>query len=229
MSETMEIARPWKPVKLDLWVSAIVGLGFPVAAGALLSATGALLPMLAYYGLAWGIVLWRRGSSGYRTAIPKRITPYFYANLATIGLCLACAYLARVTFPGFDLLGVVLTALVWAPLNASSEQLLWIYLYESWDLYPARRRAGYTVAAIALFACFVGAIHALYWAKFLHTVDPSGPFGIAFVACTSISGFLHVAVWKKSGQMLFTFIPHLLLNLLPLLWTGYSIVPYLLK
>ena len=27
--------------------------------------------------------------------------------------------------------------------------------------------------------------------------------------------------------MVYTFIPHFILNLLPLLWTGYSIVPYL--
>ncbi|WP_158301057.1 hypothetical protein [Thermotoga maritima] len=44
---------------------------------------------------------------------------------------------------------------------------------------------------------------------------------------TTISGFIHIVVWRQSGNMVFTFIPHFLLNLGPLFWTGYSIVPYL--
>jgi hypothetical protein len=29
--------------------------------------------------------------------------------------------------------------------------------------------------------------------------------------------------------MVYTFIPHFLLNLVPLFWTGYSILPFLIK
>jgi hypothetical protein len=36
-------------------------------------------------------------------------------------------------------------------------------------------------------------------------------------------------VWRESNQMIFTFIPHYLLNLLPFFWTGYSLLPYLFK
>lgn len=46
---------------------------------------------------------------------------------------------------------------------------------------------------------------------------------------TSLSGFLHLIVWRQSRQMVFTFIPHLILNLVPIFWTNYSIIPYLFR
>jgi hypothetical protein len=60
-------------------------------------------------------------------------------------------------------------------------------------------------------------------------VEPGAVIGIAFVMLTSLSGYLHLVVWRKSRQMFFTFIPHLLLNLVPVFWTHYSILPYLIR
>lgn len=85
------------------------------------------------------------------------------------------------------------------------------------------------VVGLILFSIFVGTIHTMYWAKFLHTVNPKIIFGILFIIGTTISGYLHIIVWRQSYRMTYTFIPHFLLNLIPLFWTGYSIMSYLFK
>lgn len=223
------IIAEWQPQKLDLGMAAGVALLLPIVAGLLYGLTGALLPMLLYYGLAWGLVKWRRGSTGYFNPWPPRITLFFYINVGVILGSLVCAYLARNTFPANNGMGVLLTALIWAPLNAATEQLLWIYIFEAWDLYPAKSRWGVRLIGLILFAAFVGLIHTLYWARFLKTVEPGQLFGVVFVLLTTVSGFLHLVVWRKSNQMILTFIPHFMLNLIPLFWTQYSILPYLIK
>lgn len=222
-------ATTWRPRSLDLGLAALIALLFPVVAGLLYGLTGALLPMLLYYGLAWGLVKWRRGATGYFKPLPSRITGFFYLNVGVIAGSLVCAYLARQVSPSGNALGVWLTALIWAPLNAATEQLLWIYLFEAWDLYPAAPRPAFRVIGLVLFAAFVGSIHTLFWAKFLTTVDPSQGWGVAFILLTTASGFLHLVVWRKSHHMLLTFIPHFLLNLIPLFWTQYSILPFLMR
>lgn len=111
----------WQPKKLDLGLAVIIAILFPIVAGFLYGETGALLPMLLYYGLAWILV------------------------------------------------------------------------------------------------------------KFLTTVDSNQVFGVVFILLTSVSGFLHLVVWRKSNHMILTFIPHFLLNLVPIFWTNYSILPFLIR
>lgn len=218
----------WKPGRFDLALAVLLAFGLPPLAGLLYKATGALLPMLLYYGLAWGVVLWRRGSSGYRNPMPARPPLWFWINVGVIVLSLAAARLAPVVTENPHLTGVLLTALLWAPVNAASEQLLWLYLFDSWDLYPEKTHPAFRAVGLLLFAAFVGLIHTLFWAQFLTTVQPETTWGVLFVLLTTLSGFLHIVVWRQSKQMVFTFIPHLLLNLGPLFWTGYSILPHLL-
>lgn len=225
--ENIIVTSQWQSKKLDLYLAVLIAFFLPIIAGFLYGQTGALLPMLLYYGLAWGIVKWRRKSTGYFNAFPKRITPFFYVNLGVILTSLVCAYLARNQFPSSTTTGILITALIWAPLNAATEQLLWIYLFESWDLYPTKTRPAFRLIGLVLFTVFVGLIHTMFWAKFLETVDSKQLFGIAFVLLTTVSGFLHLVVWRKSNQMILTFIPHFLLNLIPIFWTNYSILPFL--
>ncbi len=222
-------AAQWQPQKLDLGIAALIALLLPLIAGLLYGLTGALLPMLLYYGLAWGIVKWRRRSTGYFNPLPKRITAFFYVNLGVILISLVCAYLSRNQFPASNTTGIFFTALIWAPLNAATEQLLWIYLFESWDLYPAKPLPGFRLVGLALFTAFVGLIHTMFWAKFLETVDPKQVFGLIFILLTTVSGFLHLVVWRKSNHMILTFIPHFLLNLFPIFWTSYAILPFLMR
>jgi hypothetical protein len=209
-----------------------MAFGFPLVAGWLLGISGAFVPMLLYYGAAWGLVIWRRGSTGYSLKGLERPPVSFYVHLGVIALILVFAYASRIRVPEPNVAGVVLTGTVWAVANASSEQLLWLYIFDSWDLFGADRfgRGGrilFRILGIALFSAYVGLIHTMYWARFLHTVDPGTLFGIFFVIGTSVSGYLHIIVWRQSGRMVYTFIPHFILNLAPLIWTGYSIVPYL--
>jgi hypothetical protein len=219
----------WRPEKLDLGLAVLITLLLPMVAGLLYGLTGALLPMLLYYGLAWGLVKWRRGSSGYFNPFPKRITVFFYINLGVILTSLVCAYLARNFSLDSNLTGILLTALIWAPVNAATEQLLWIYLFEAWDLYPEKLHPAFRLIGLALFTAFVGFIHTMFWAKFLNTVDPKQMLGLAFILLTTASGFLHLVVWRKSNHMILTFIPHFLLNLIPIFWTNYSILPFLIR
>ncbi len=219
----------WKPTRLDLLLAVLVTLTLPWLTGWLYKLTGALLPMLLYYGLAWGLVKARRGAIGYRNPMPKRPPIWFYVNLGIIAAGLFFAWLTPVKVTDWQISGVLLTALIWAPLNAASEQILWLYIFDAWDLFSQKPRLGYRLAGLLLFSAFVGMIHTMFWTQFLHTVQPEGLFSVLFVLLTTISGFLHIVVWRQSRQMIFTFIPHLLLNLGPLFWTGYSILPYLLR
>ena len=229
LGENILATAQWQPKKLDLYLAVLIAFLLPLIAGLLYGLTGALLPMLLYYGLAWGVVKWRRKSTGYFNPFPKRITAFFYVNLGVILSSLICAYLARNIFSSGNSTGILITALIWAPLNAATEQLLWIYLFESWDLYPAKPRPAFRLIGLILFAAFVGLIHTMFWAKFLDTVDPKQLFGIAFILLTTVSGFLHLVVWRKSNHMILTFIPHFLLNLIPIFWTNYAILPYLIR
>ncbi|WP_298005845.1 MULTISPECIES: hypothetical protein [Anaerolinea] len=221
--------KTWEPAKLDLALSAGIALAFPFVAGFLYLRTGAFLPMLLYYGLAWGLVKWRRGSIGYLNPFPPKPPIAFYINLGVIALSLVCAWLSPIVNPSIQLPGMLLTALVWAPVNAATEQILWIYLFEAWDLYPKKTAILYRATGLLFFAAFVGMIHTFFWTRFLQTVDPGTIFGTLFVVLTSLSGFLHLVVWRQSRQMVFTFIPHFILNLLPIFWTYYSILPYLFR
>lgn len=219
----------WKPTRLDLILAVLITLPLPLVTGWLYKHTGALLPMLLYYGLAWGLVKIRRGAIGYRNPMPKRPPIWFYINLGVIIAGLFFAWLAPVKVTDWQLSGVLLTALIWAPINAASEQILWLYIFDAWDLYPQKTRRGYRLAGLLLFSAFVGMIHTMFWTQFLQTVQADGLFGVLFILMTTLSGFLHIVVWRQSKQMIFTFIPHLVLNLAPLFWTGYSILPYLLR
>jgi hypothetical protein len=223
----------WKPTTLDLVLSVVLALLFPFMAQFFYVKTGALIPLLLYYGIAWGISKWRRGSTGYFNEITEKYPPSFFINLGVILLCLIFAFLAQIVSSSTTIIGVLLTALVWAPINAASEQLLWIYIFEAWDLYlpwtekNKNKNWTYRIFGLLLFSAFVGMIHTLFWINFLHTVDSAIVFGILFILATTLSGYIHLWVWRESNQMVFTFIPHFLLNLIPLFWTGYSILPYL--
>ena len=222
----------WKPQSLDMVLSMLIAIVFPFIAQLLYFMTGALFPMFLYYGMAWGISKWRRGSTGYFTKFKKKPPIAFYINLGVILIGLMFAYPARIMVTNINIIGVILTGLFWAPINASSEQILWIYIFEAWDLYPLRKKENkkylvYRIIGLTLFTSFVGLIHVMFWVNFLNVVDSKMIFGIIFVFLTILSGFLHLVVWRKSNQMIYTFIPHLLLNLIPLFWTGFSIIPYL--
>ncbi|TFF97678.1 MAG: hypothetical protein EU547_03640 [Promethearchaeota archaeon] len=224
------------PNKIDLFLSAILAIIFPFLAGLVFQFVGALLPMVLYYGLAWGIVKWRRGSTGYFNQFKNKIPISFVLNIIIILSSIIFAFFGRLTH-SFNYLEMLLTAFIWAPINAASEQLLWIYIFESWDFYftnndkndedTKNKKILFRIIGLILFTLFVGTIHTFFWTLFLHVVDPTTIFGIIFVLLTTISGFLHIIVWRQSNQMVLTFIPHFILNFIPIFFTGYSIIIFL--
>lgn len=227
------MVEEWKPQSLDLVLSILIAIGFPFIAQGLYSMTGALFPMLIYYGMAWGISKWRRGSTGYFRKFKEKPPIVFFVNLGVIIVSLVFAYSARIVVTNINVIGVVLTATIWALINGSSEQILWIFIFEAWDLYPSRTKENkknllYSIIGLLLFTSFVGLIHIMFWVNFLHIVNSQIIFGSIFIILTTLSGFLHLVVWRKSNHMIYTFLPHFILNLIPLIWTGYSIIPYLL-
>lgn len=66
---------------------------------------------------------------------------------------------------------MLVAALLWAPLNAATEQILWMYIFEAGDLFPEKFRIAFRRVGLALFAAFVGLIHTGFWVKFLNVVD----------------------------------------------------------
>ncbi len=234
-SPTEIMTDDWHPKILDLVLSAVIGIGYPFLANFLYVQTGALIPMLIYYILAWSLPLLRRKSTGYNTKSLKNPPKSFYLNVAIIATCLILAYFARITQSPVMLVGAIFTCLIWAPINASSEQLLWIYIFEAWDLYQPdtpenkTKKWIFRILGILFFMIFVGMIHTMFWVNFLHVVDSTTAVGVIFVILTSVSGIVHIFVWRKSKNMLFTFIPHFLLNFTPILWTGYSIFEFFIK
>jgi hypothetical protein len=227
----------WNPNRFDLLLAFLIVLIIPILARILYFATGALIPLIIYYGAAWGISIWRRGNSGYSMKTKVLIPKAFVINIIVIGLALVCAFLARNKdlIPNYT--GVILTSLIWAPVNAASEQLLWIYLYDSWDLYNPFKKQYSTrnrvwsqrIVGFSLFTAFVGTIHTFFWVEFLDPVMSDNIFGVIFILLTSLSGYIHILAWRESNNMVYTFIPHFLLNLVPLFWTGYSILPFFIK
>lgn len=227
---------PFSPNKIDLSLSLIIVVFFPFFAGLLFQITGAFLPMLIYYGLAWGVVKWRRGSTGYLNEFKTKYPISFFVNLGIISLSMIFAFFGRIAHSS-DYWGILLTAFIWAPINAASEQLLWIYTFESWDLYSINKESEentkiekifFRIMGLVLFSIFVGTIHTFFWTQFLHIVNPNTIFGIIFVLLTTISGYLHIIVWRQSNQMILTFIPHFVLNFIPIFFTGYSLLNFLI-
>lgn len=222
----------WQPNKVDLIIATTIAFGYPFLANLLYRFTGALLPMLIYYSLAWGLSIFRRGSSGYEDPRGKNVPRAFYINVAIVLLALIFGYQASIVATNSTVVGIVLTAIIWSVINASSEQLLWLYLFDSWDLYPKSSKSGYKflyrIIGLLMFSAYVGLIHTMFWVLFLHTTDPSIAGATIFVILTSVTGYVHIIVWRKSHNMLYTFIPHFLLNFLPFFWTHYSMLPYLL-
>jgi len=235
--------KTWEPTNLDLILSTGFSLGLPALFSILYDALGALIPMIIYYVIAWGVMKWRRGHTGYLNKPKKKLPVSFVINLVIIVFTVILGSFAPIKTIGSNVTGVVLTTIFWPLANASSEQLLWIYIFEAWDLrFPwkdaknapqngkaSNQRKNWIFRAIGLIlnTVFVGTVHTMFWTKFLHVVDSEGMIGIIFLITTSISGYIHLWAWRESNNMVFTFIPHYILNLVPFFWIGFSMVPYL--
>jgi len=123
--------------------------------------------MILDYSIAWGIVKWRRGSTRYFNSSTTKVFRFFIVNILVVSLALVFAYQARIIATDTSTTGVLFMIFIWEPINASSDQLLWIYLFEVRDLLPAAesttfRKFGFKSIGMLLFTSFVGMIHVLF-------------------------------------------------------------------
>jgi len=228
----------YSPKSLDLLIAAIAALMMPVIAGYLFDITGALLPMAIYYGLfAVLIVRWRRGSLGY--SIDKHnmkgqfrayLTPLFGMLFFLQTLLVIISWFTLVRMGFLDPIGWILTLVIWAPINAFSEQLIWLYTFDSFAEYykEGRKRTVLVFIGGALYIALIGMIHALFWGKFLLESNYIFLFTELFFIIQLIIPIGYIFLYRRTGSMWPVGIIHAFLNLTGVLFSGYSILPYLL-
>ena len=217
-----------RTTNLDLALSTLIALGLPFAAAWLLDLTGgATAGLLLYYVVCCvAVVHWRKGTLDYRwparwpwgvflisLLVPAAITAINWQSLPRYGAP-----------PG----GILLTLLIWAPLNAALEQLSWLYVLDAWrNRWPrgARRWVGLIVGVVLLLV-LVGMIHVVFWIRFLPE-GQGGPWSWTTVPLNTLLTASYVALYYRSRSMWPTFVIHLLVDLQLVALANYSIVPYL--
>lgn len=216
----------FRATNVDLMIALATTFLLPVACWLLWSWTGALIPLILYYGVfCVGVVLWRKGSLQY--VRPRTwALPLFLFLLAFQLLAQLCAALTVV--PANDPLpGVAATLVFWVPVNALSEQLLWVYIYESFQTRWDGRigRAVGTVAGILMTLVFVGLIHALFWGEFLPGFTSVFPLSQIFFASQFVMTVGYLFLYQRTGSMVPLFLLHVIADGALVLAAMYSIVP----
>jgi hypothetical protein len=232
------ISENYNPTSLDLILATISALAMPIVAGYLFDFTGALVPLAIYYGLfAVLIVRWRRGSLGYRiqrgniqTQFKSYLTPLFGVLflLQTVLVIISWFTLIRVEI--LNPLGWILTLAIWAPINGFSEQLIWLYAFDSFAEYykEGPKRSIMVFIGGALYLALIGMIHVLFWAKFLLESSYVFIFTQIFFIIQFIIPIGYIFLYRRTGSMWPIGIIHVFLNLAGVLFSGYSILPHLL-
>ena len=131
----------------------------------------------------------------------------------------------------FSLAGFLITLFIWAPVNAFSEQLIWIYVYDAF----ANRFEGkalkivFSGIGILFFWALIGLIHVLFWVKFLMEMHPEAPYWQIFMGLQYPLTIGYLMIYRKTKSMVPIFLFHLFQDMTGVLLSGYSIVPYLFK
>jgi hypothetical protein len=228
----------YHPKSLDLALAGIAAIVMPILAGYLFDFTGAIIPMAIYYGLfAILIVRWRRGHLDYklqwgalRAQFRSYLTPLFGVLLFLQTILVITSWFTLVRVGVLDPLGWILTLVIWAPINAFSEQLIWLYTFDSFAEFYKQGRKRTTLVFIggALYIALIGLIHALFWGKFLLGSSYMFPFTQLFIIIQFIMPIGYIFLYRRTGSMWPIGIIHLYLNITGVLFSGYSILPYLL-
>jgi len=231
------IRDTFNPTKLDLVIALIASILLPIAAGSLFDFTGALIPMAMYYGLfAVAIVKWRKGSLDYqirkdawRTQFRAYLTPLFFVLFLLQSVLVLSSWFTLNRVEPVEPSGWILTLIIWAPINAFAEQLIWLYTFDSFAEYfkEGVMRKVLTVIGGILYLTLIGLIHAFFWGKFLLGSEYMFPFTELFFVIQFIMPIGYIFLYRRTGSMWPIAIIHLFLNLTGILFSGYSILPYL--
>ena len=221
----------FRSTNLDMLLAAIVTIGFPFLAMKLYDLTGALLPILIYYFvLCVGLVKWRKGALDYRW--PKKLVSIIFTGLLILQVVHFLVSIKIVPpVKEFSLIGFILTLLIWCPVNAFSEQLLWIYIYDAFANRFDTKWLKIVFSGIGLifFWGFIGLIHIFFWAKFLMEIHTTFPFFQIFLGVQYPITIGYLIIYRRTKSMYPIAIVHLIQDLGGVLLAGYSILPYLTK
>lgn len=229
----------FQPEPLDLVIAIIATFGLPILSWYIYTAIGALPVLVIYYGIfCIGVRKWRYGNTGYEIEEGSIIgqfkgyvtIPFIIALVAQIGLIIdSWIVVERVT--NSTLVGFLGTLLLWAPINAFSEQLSWLYVFESfsefWD-EKTKRWLGIAIGVL-LYVTYIGLIHALFWGRFLLGSASVSPFTEIFFVLQFVVSLCYLIIYRQSRSMWPIGIIHFLLNFTSVLFSGYSMLPYLIR
>lgn len=213
-------------------------LVLPLVAGYLFDFTGALLSMFIYYCVfAILIVRWRRGSLDYkihwgkiREQFRNYLTPLFGVLFILQTILVIISWFTLIRFEVLNPIGWIMTLIVWAPINAFSEQLIWLYTFDSFAEYykEGRKRTVMVFIGGVLYLMLIGMIHVLFWAKFLLGSNYLFIFTELFFIIQFIIPIGYILLYRRTGSMWPLGIIHVYLNITGVLFSGYSILPFLL-
>jgi len=216
----------FKATNLDLIVALMATFLLPIACWLLLDWSGALLPLLLYYGVfCVVIVMWRKKSLDY-------VKPVSWAWKLFIGLLIlqiitqTAAYLTIIPVDD-PWEGVLLTLIFWVPLNAAMEQLLWVYIFDAFETRWTERRKRFIggIAGMLLAILFVGFIHALFWGRFLPSFESVMPWSQIFFIAQFIITPGYLLLYRRTGSMWPIFAIHIIADAMLVVGAMYSIIP----
>jgi hypothetical protein len=216
----------FKAKNLDVALALVATFLLPLACMLLLDWSGALLPLVLYYGVfCFLLVYWRKGSLEYYRPV-SWVLPLFLF-LVAMQLLTQVAGALTIIPTNDDVLGVALTLLIWVPLNAFAEQLLWVYVFDSFETRWTERRKRFVggIIGILMTLIFVGMIHALFWGSFLPSFESVAPWSYIFFATQFIITPGYLFLYRRSGSMWPIFVIHIIADATLVLTAQYSIIP----
>jgi len=233
-----DVPDNFQPTSLDLVIATLAALGLPFAAGYLFTLTGALLPLILYYGVfCLVIVKWRRGALGYeinRGEIRKQFAGYvssiFVVLLILQLILVGFEFITFERVSDFNLLGFILTLAIWAPVNAFSEQLIWIYSFDSYAEFfkeGSKRKVMIAIGGL-MYVALISLIHLLFWILVLPEGQSIFPFNVLFILIQTIIAIGYIFLYRKAKSMWPLGIIHVLINITAIGLSGYSMLPVLL-
>lgn len=223
----------FEPNNVDLVLAIFTAILMPFILEIVYVFTGALIPMIIYYGIfCILLVKWRKKSLDYR--FPKKWAFSFFimfliAQIATQIFAALCTIPSNAS--SFE---IFLTAVIWAPINAFMEQLSWIYVFDSIALRFSQNNRkkkiiGIVIGTLLTFT-LVALIHIVFWSQFLMEINSSIiPWYYLFMAFQFINTTGYIVMYKKTNSMLPSALLHLIMDVSGVLIATYSIVPFLFK
>lgn len=132
--------------------------------------------------------------------------------------------------PNPDAVGVFISLVVWAPINALMEQLSWIYCYDAFASRFAKKnqRILGNIIGLVLMLSLVGLIHVLFWAQFTPAYSATSSFFIVFMTLQFATTVLYIILYRKARSMIPLALVHIISDVGLVLIPGFSILPYLL-